>query len=193
MKAMDNEELHLLDELEIIVKKSEREYLLEMKKTFKEFARLKMISDECYTIKDSYEWMSLDFEMKSELRDDLIQRYSFTYYATGVCTFDVDFKTPKLMSFKEGETAEETFDDIARKYSTEDIKFSYYDSSDCYDSVMWNACICCEEPGSDAGVISDAFEKLRAAASNFTRIAELEFWNSFDMSQISSFKTNTDE
>ena len=189
MDEIDIKNTMRLDTIEelLVIDKSARNQLCQMKDKFNEFSKLIKIPEGCYKIKDSYEWITLYFEMKSTMRDDLIQHYILTCLASGDCIFEVEFKTPKILTYKGKACDAETYENIVCEYSTEDVKFTYDDSSDFSDSMIWNADICLEGPMPDIGSISDAFEKLHASASNFTRDLEIEFWKTFDKSKITSF------
>ncbi len=193
MKEVRIENMHLSDTIEeLVLEKSERDKLLGKKDLFEEFAKLRRIPDKCCKITDSYEQITLSFAMKSDLRDDLSQQFSLLYHASGFCALEVEFKTPRLMSFKGEKENAFKYDEIAREYSTKDVVITKSDLPKGSDSVIWNAVIGLEEAELDAGIVSDALEKLRSAASDFTRVMEIEFWNAFNKSQVSSFTTDPD-
>lgn len=192
MKGIDLKSTQLLDAMDelLILDTDTRKRLCQMKKTLAEFSQLIKIPDKYYKIEDSYEWITLYFEIKSNLRDDLIQHYEFTCSASGSCTLEVKFKTPKLVSYNGKVCAAETHDNIAYEFNTEVMNFTYDDSSECSDSVIWSASVCLENPEPETSDVLDAFEKLHAAACGLTRTIELEFWNAFDKAQVSSFTNN---
>lgn len=191
MKEVIIEKMHMLDTTnELILEKSERDNLLEMKRRFEGFVQLKKIPDGCCKIKDLYDQITLCFGMKSDLRDDLSQHYSLTYHASGFCVFEVEFKTPRLLSLS-GENVK--YDEIACEFSSEDVVITHSDLSKCSDSVTWNAVTRLKESNLDASIISGAFEKLHSAASEFTRVIELEFWNAFNKTRVSTFEEDPDD
>ena len=189
MKDSDFKNTKLFDTIDelLVLDLDAREQLYQMKKTFEEFTRLSRIPDEYYQIKDSYEWITLCFDMKSELRDDLTQHYEYTYFASGICTFEVEFKTPRLLPCKENDVDSGKYERFANEFSSEEVNLTFDDSKEYSDSVIWSGNICVENPEPKTSNISDAYEKLHAAASGLTRAIELEFWSSFDKAQVSLF------